>query len=410
MFQPLKGIKVIDLSLAGCGPSATKVLAEYGADVIWVEPPWGTSTRTVHKFDFYTVGKRSITLNLKAPEGHDVMVKLLETADIFVSNYRPGGIRRLGLDYESVKKINPKIVYATVNGYGDYGEERDLPGYDTNAFWAEGGLLKDFAEEGTILVPPAAVGDIATGLTLAGGIMAAMYNREKTGEGCHVFTSLLAQAVYMNHDALVEVQYGEKYPKSRKAPRRSLLNTYQCGDGGWITIAVTVDFERYFPGIMRAIGREDLIGDPRFQSIDDTTYARAPEMVRILDEGFAKLTQAEALKRLQSADIPAYKVQGTADLLDDPQVHANNMIYQLPVTTPPKENQECIYVPATPVKFDTLDSGVACNVTRGPRLGENTTEILKEYGYSDEAIASMAEKHITTLPENYTGEKKCCNK
>ena len=355
MFQPLKGIKVIDLSLAGCGPSATKVLAEYGADVIWVEPPWGTSTRTVHKFDFYTVGKRSITLNLKEPEGHDVMVKLLETADIFVSNYRPG-------------------------------------------------------EEGTILVPPAAVGDIATGLTLAGGIMAAMYNREKTGEGCHVFTSLLAQAVYMNHDALVEVQYGEKYPKSRKAPRRSLLNTYQCGDGGWITIAVTVDFERYFPGIMRAIGREDLIGDPRFQSIDDTTYARAPEMVRILDEGFAKLTQAEALERLQSADIPAYKVQGTADLLDDPQVHANNMIYQLPVTTPPKENQECIYVPATPVKFDTLDSGVACNVTRGPRLGENTTEILKEYGYSDEAIASMAEKHITTLPENYTGEKKCCNK
>ena len=397
MFQPLKGIRVIDLSLAGCGPSATKVLAEYGADVIWVEPPCGTSTRTVHKFDFYTTGKRNITLNLKKPEGHEAIIRMLKTADIFVSNYRPGGIQRLGLDYESVKEMNPKIIYATVNGYGDYGEERDLPGYDTTAFWAEGGLLKDIAEKGTILVPPVAVGDISTGLSLAGGIMAAMYNREKTGEGCHIFTSLLAQAVYMNHDALIEVQYGEKYPKSRKAPRRSMLNTYQCSDGEWITIAITVDFERYFPALMRAIGREDLIGDPRYQSIDDTTYERAPEMVQILDEGFAKLTQTEALKRLRKGDIPACKVQSTEDLLNDPQVRANKMIYRLPATTTPEGGQESIYVPATPVKFNDIDSGVGCNMNRGPQLGENTEEILKEYGYTDKEIRAMAENHVTML-------------
>lgn len=398
MFQPLKGVKVIDLCLAGCGPSTTKILAEYGADVIWVEPPWGTSTRTVHKFDFYTTGKRSVTLDLKKPEGREAILRMIRTADIFVTNYRPSGIRRLGLDHETLKQINPRLIYASVNGYGNYGESRDLPGYDTNAFWSEGGLLRDLAEEGTILVPPAAVGDIATGLSLTGGIMAAMYNREKTGEGCNVFTSLLAQAVYLNHDALVEVQYGETYPKTRKAPRRAMLNTYQCSDGGWLTIAITVDFERYFPALMRAVGREDLIGDPRFRSIDDTTYARAPELVRILDEAFAKIPQDEAIRRLQEADVPVCKIQGTAELLRDPQIHVNKMLYQLPVTTPPEEGQETIYVPATPVKFDDLDSGVACNVSRGPRLGEHSEEVLLEYGYTREEIASMVESCVTTLP------------
>lgn len=398
MFQPLRGIKVIDLCLAGCGPSTTKVLSEYGADVIWVEPLCGTSTRSVHKFDFYTTNKRAITLNLKRPEGHEAILRMIQTADIFVTNYRPGGVRRLGLDYEHLRAVNPRLIYASVNGYGDYGEERDLPGYDTNAFWAQGGLLRDLAEEGSMLVPPAAVGDIATGLALVGGITTALYNRERTGEGCHVFTSLLAMAVYMNHDALVETQYGEIYPKSRLRPRRSLLNTYRCADGEWITIAVTVDFPRYFPPLMRAVGREDLIGDPRWTCIEDTMYQRAPEMVAILDEAFGKLSREEAVERLVEAGIPVSKIQGTADLLRDPQVLANRMIYDLPVTAPPKPGQEKITVPATPVKFNTLDSGIEENTERGPRLGEHSVQILREYGYSDQEIQALLDAGITSAP------------
>lgn len=399
MFQPLKGVKVIDVCLAGCGPSTTKLLSEYGADVIWVEPLSGTSTRTVHKFDFYTTNKRSITLNLKSLEGHEAILRMIQTADIFVTNYRPGGIRRLGLDYDRLKEVNPRLIYASVNGYGDYGEARDLPGYDTNAFWAQGGLLRDLAEEGSMLVPPAAVGDISTGLALVGGIMAAMYNRERTGEGCHVFTSLLAMAVYINHDALVETQYGEIYPKSRLRPRRSMLNTYRCADGEWITIAVTVDFDRYFPPLMRAVGREDLIGDPRWTCIEDTTYDCAPELVAILDEAFAKIPREEAVRRLVEGGIPVSRIQGTADLLRDPQVWANQMVYELPVTTPPAPEMERIVVPATPVKFNTLDSGITCNTRKGPRLGEHSTEILREYGYSEKDIQAMLDAGITSTPE-----------
>lgn len=399
MFQPLKGVKVIDLCLAGCGPSTTKLLSEYGADVIWVEPLCGTSTRSVHKFDFYTTNKRSITLNLKTPEGHEAILRMIRTADIFVTNYRPGGIRRLGLDYESLKAINPRLIYAAVTGYGEYGDEKDLPGYDTNAFWAEGGLLRDFAEEGSMLVPPAAVGDISTGLTLVGGIMTAMYNRERTGEGCHVFTSLLAQAVYMNHDALVETQYGETYPKSRLRPRRSMLNTYRCADGEWITIAITVDFDRYFPPLMRAVGREDLIGDPRWTCVEDTMYENAPELVEILDEAFSKIPREEAVRRLMEGDIPVSKIQRTADLLNDPQVKVNRMLYALPVTTPPTPDTETIIVPATPVKFNTLDSGVACNTKKGPRLGEHSVEVLEEYGYTDQEIRAMLDAQITSQAE-----------
>ena len=402
MFQPLKGVKVIDLCLAGCGPSTTKLLSEYGADIIWVEPLSGTSTRTVHKFDFYTTNKRSITLNLKRPEGREAILRMIRTADIFVTNYRPGGIRRLGLDYERLKEVNPRLIYASVNGYGDYGEERDLPGYDTNAFWAEGGLLRDFAEEGSMLVPPAAVGDISTGLALVGGIMTAMYNRERTGEGCHVFTSLLAMAVYMNHDALVETQYGETYPKSRMRPRRSMLNTYRCADGEWLAIAVTVDFDRYFPPLMRAVGRDDLIGDPRWTCIEDTMYDRAPELVAILDEAFAGFPREEAVRRLMEGGIPVSRIQGTADLLRDPQAWANQMLYELPATTPPAPGMERIVVPATPVKFNGLDSGVVCNTEKGPRLGEHSKEVLREYGYSEADIQSMLDAQITSSPTRET--------
>lgn len=230
MYQPLKGITVIDLTLAGSGPSCTKLLSEFGANVIWVEAPSGTSTRAVHKFDFYTTGKRAVALNLKTPEGKEVLTRMLKTADVFVSNYRPKGLAHLGLSYEDVKAVKPDIIYATLTGFGEEGPEANNAGYDPVAFWAKGGMLRDIAEKGSLVVPPIAVGDITAGMGLFGGICAALYGRQQTGEGCHVFTSLLAQAVYLDHDALIETQYGEEYPKTRLQPRRAMLNTYRCSD------------------------------------------------------------------------------------------------------------------------------------------------------------------------------------
>lgn len=397
MYKPLEGINVLDLCLAGSGPSCTKLLAEFGANVIWVEALGGTSTRAVHKYDFYCTGKRALTLNLKSPEGKEAITRILKDTDVFVSNYRPKGLRNLGLTYEEVKAIRPDIIYATLTGFGEEGAEANNAGYDPVAFWAKGGLLRDIAEKGSLVVPPIAVGDITAGEGLFGGICAALIGRAKTGEGCHVFTSLLAQAVYLNHDALIETQYGEEYPKTRLEPRRSMLNTYQCSDGKWITMTITDKFDKYFDALLRAIGREDLVGDPRWQKIEDTMYEGAPELVKIFDEAFAKMTQEEALEALHSIDAPVDKVQSTEELLKDPQVLANKYVYKLEATVPPTDTADSqIYVPASPIKFNTIDSGVI-DQTRGPRLGEHSVEILKEYGFSDEEIQDFIDRKITSV-------------
>ena len=129
MYRPLDGIKVVDFCLAGAGPSCTKQLTEFGADTIWVEPLKGSSTRDVHKFDFYTTGKRAITLNLKSDKGMDVMLRLIKEADVFVTNYRPNAVRRLGLGYDDVKVVNPRIVYASLTGFGEIGPDANNAGY-----------------------------------------------------------------------------------------------------------------------------------------------------------------------------------------------------------------------------------------------------------------------------------------
>lgn len=399
MYQPLKGINVLDLTLAGSGPSCTKLLAEFGANVIWVEALSGTSTRAVHKYDFYCTGKRNLTLNLKTPEGKEALNRIMKTADVFVSNYRPKGLKNLGLTYEEVKAVKPDIIYATLTGFGEEGAEANNAGYDPVAFWAKGGLLRDIAEKGSLVVPPIAVGDITAGMGLFGGICAALYGRKMTGEGCHVFTSLLAQAVYLNHDAMIETQYGEEYPKSRLEPRRAMLNTYKCKDGKWITMTITDKFDKYFNPLLKVLGREDLIGNPKWQKIEDTMYDGAPELVKIFDEAFAKMTQEEALEALHSIDAPVDKVQSTEEMMRDPQVLANKYVYKLEASVPPEGADDPeIWVPASPIKFNDVDSGVIGN-ERGPKLGENSVEILKEYGFSDGEIQDMIDRKITSVSE-----------
>lgn len=390
MVKPLEGIRVVDLTLAGAGPSCTKLLAEYGAEVIWIEPLTGTSTRKVHKFDFYTAGKRSVTLDLKTDEGMEILRCLIRLADVFVSNYRTRALRKLRLDYESVKEMNSRIIYATLTGFGEEGPEADFPGYDPVAFWAHSGMLRDYAEPGSLLVPPVAVGDLATGQALAGGVCAALFHRERTGESERVFTSLLAEAAYLNHDAVVECQYGEQFPKSRKKPRRALLNTYQCKDGKWITLAVLDKFEQYFFPMLKALGREDLVEDARWCRIEDTMYQNAPEVVEILDEAIAGMTQTEVLTVLESMDIPVTRVYSTEEMIRDPQVRENN--YIIPIQA--SDGRE-ILIPANPIKLADVNSGTV-GLGPGPGLAEHSVEVLRELGYDDVTIADFLERRITS--------------
>lgn len=387
MYKPLRGIKVIDWSTAGAGPSCTKLLSEYGADVVIVEPKEGTSTRAVFKMVFYNTGKRSIVLNLKTQEGMEIMMGLIQNADVFVSNYRTKALKKLGLTYERLKEQNPRLIYATLTGYGEEGPDADRPGYGPIAFWAKGGMLRDFAEKGSLLVPPIAVGDIAAGQALAGGVCAALYQREKTGRGEKISTSLLAQAAYLNHDAIIQTQYGDEYPKSRLEPRRALINSYQCSDGEWIVVTC-VDFDKYFWKLLKAIGLDDLVGDSRWTCIEDTMYEHAPELVAILDEAFGKMTLNETAKALNSIDFPFNKVQSSKDMIHDPQSRANNYIFDIIAPT-----GETLAIPANPVKFTDKNSGVS-DFRMAPELGEHTREVLKEQGYSDEEIDNLTKKGV----------------
>lgn len=399
MTDFFKGIKIVDFTLAGSGPSCTKLLTEWGADDIWIEPLSGTSTRTVHKYDFYTAGKRNITLNLKTEEGKDAIYRMIKTADVFVTNYRPRAVKKLGLDWETLHEMNPRLVYASLTGFGETGEKVNNPGYDSVCFWAEGGLLRDIAEKGTLVVPPIAIGDITTGIALAYGVAAALYNREKTGKGIKVSSSLLGTAAYINHDALIEVQYGEKYPKTRKAPRRALLNTYQCSDGKWIVLAMPQNFDRYFNKFCReVIDRPDLADNPKYTCAEDTMYDKAPEFVEILDEAFSKMTRDEAVRRLKAIDAPVDIVQSTEDLLTDQQVLDNKYIYKREATIPPEGGDKDIWIPSSPVKAGDINDGTELKC-RGPKLGEHSVEILKEYGFSDEEIQKMLDKGVTSKPD-----------
>lgn len=387
MVKTLEGIKVVDFTLAGAGPACTKALAEYGADDILVEPLTGVSTRVNRKYDFYHGYKRSLPVNLKTQEGQEIMARLLEDADVFVTNYRMKALCNLNLDYETLSRKYPKLIYAILTGYGEEGEQKDDPGFDITGFWAQSGLLHDImnADDPMPIMAPSGMGDTDAGTTLALGVVAALFHREKTGKGMKVSTSLLAQGLYVNNGQIIEAQYGYQYPMSRKKPDRALKNVYRCKDGGWIEM-MTMNWEKDFWNVMRAIGREDLVGDPRWTCMKDTEDEKAPEVVKILDEGLGKLTTEEACSRLKMYGIAHAKVVKSADTLTDPQIAANK--YLVPNTC---VDGKTIMLPAFPVRVGDNEPS---EYIGAPRLGQHTEEILKEHGYSQAEILHLIENKI----------------
>lgn len=386
MIQTLKGINVVDMTIAGAGPIGGHMLAEYGADVILVEPVTGVNSRVWHGLDLYHGNKRSIALNLKDPDGKQVMMDLLKNADVFITSYRLRALDHMGLDWETLHKLYPHLIVANLSGYGDFGPRRDDPGYDVIGFWAMGGILHTIEEkDGDLPVLPGGVGDTSAGRSLALGVINALFYRERTGEAIRVNTSLVAEGVWDNQDALIECQYGTEYPRTRKKPRHSLLNTYKCKDG-WV-ILITLNFEKDFWNIMRALGRDDLVGDPRWTKFTDTDDEGAPEVVKIFDESFAKLTTAEAAERFGKYGIPIQKVLSEKEVLEDPQVLANKYVF--PHT---QYDGKKIMLPASPLQFgDNTPIENHC----APAIGEQSIEIMKELGYSDEKINDLLDRKVS---------------
>ncbi len=399
--QPLKGIRVIDFCTHGAGPAACKMLADWGAEVIKVEPLEGEAGRYTSKVlgmradeldnphaELINANKKSLPLNLKHPEGKAVMDKLLASANVFVSNYRIRALDKLGIGWEEMHAKHPHIIWAVLTGFGLYGPAANNAGFDTVAFWARSGAMIDFSENGELpLTPPFALGDFTTACPLAAGIAAACYQQAKTGQGERVVTSLYGQGLWANSAVFQAVNHGNPWPKSRKLPDSPLRNTYRCKDGTWVMMG-TVIYDRYFPVVCKMIGREDLISDERFNT-EAAAKINSRAFVDILDEVFATKDYDEWAKLLTENDIAYDRVNHIKDTIDDPQAWENGFIYKY-ITREGKED----LVVGTPVKFGDCVPAPHLNA---PLLGEHSAEILKALGYSEDQIKALNDAQTTIV-------------
>lgn len=409
MFKPLDGVKVIDLTYFVAGPGAARILADWGADVIKVEPSFGDPGRgtgatmscpTVKDcnpfYTAYNANKRGLSLNLKSDEGKAVLYKLLESADVFVSSYRTGALKRLGLDYDSLSKKFPHLIWAQINGFGDFGPAKDNAGFDTVAFWARSGAMIDITEKDTSPVNPLiGFGDATTSCSLSGGICAALYQKAKTGKGCKVMVSLFAQAIWSESAGMVSTQYGDEYPKTRLNPGSPVMDTFKSADGKWFYMSI-LEPDRYNDALMKELGRNDLVGDPRYCTAV-AAKAHSSELVEILSAEFAKHTMDEIAAMFARADIAYDRVQHIKEVLDDPQALEN--MYIIPV-----ENRDGTVTkqPMTPIRFATTEPAriedIAPTMERqAPLVGEHSAEILKEHGYTDEDIQKLVDSKVVYI-------------
>ena len=386
MEKLLEGITVVELSTAAAGPMAGKLLAEYGADVIFVEAPSGIMNRYTIQFGFMFTGKRTISVDLKTEEGREVLYRILEKADVFLSNFRKRALKKLGVWYDDIKDRYPALIYGFISGYGEKGAMRDDPGYDNTAFWGHAGIFHDMIEKSTMemSIPPqlSGVGDFICGTTLAMGIGMALNYRDRTGKGLKVSTSLLSLGLYANASQMIQLQYGASYPKSRLEPDRALSNTYPAKDG-WFYL-ITLNFEKDFPKLLKIIGREDLTGDPRWQCMKDTEGDGAKELRGIFDRGFRQFTIKQLRTMFRENGLAFGELFGCRDELDDPQAIENGYL-----TTIRNADGRTITVPVSPIRYNDEYHHI---LSPAPSLGRDTREILEEFEYSQDMITKLIQE------------------
>lgn len=395
MNKPLTGIKVVECTFFVAGPSAGMNLADWGAEVIKVEPVYGEPGHRRDEqgnievrdeyFNVYNRKKRGIALNTKDPRGKEILGRILEDADVFLTSYRPSALEKMGLDWDTLHRKYPGLVYAALTGFGDEGPERDNPGFDTVAFWARSGLMQDIIDRGNnVLIPPVAFGDLACGAVLAGAIGTALFNRERTGIADRVSLSLYGLALYSLSYLVFDVQTGGSYPMSRLEPALPMMASFKCRDGKWFYMA-NVDHEKHYGDLMRLLGREDLIQDERYKSRTAAQKNRT-EFIRILDAEFAKYDRDTCLEILRKADIAHSTINHVEDNLKDPQALANS--YLLPMYM---RDGSTPLVPSTPLRFGSSEMD---DMGMGPLLGEDTKEVLMKYGYSDDELDMLAAEKV----------------
>lgn len=401
-MKPLEGIKVVDLTTYMATPATGRVLGEWGADVIKVEASKGDPCRVTQAavfnmpmsdeenlaFDMVNLNKRFIALNLKSETGKEIMYKLLEQADIFITTQRNKSLQKLGLDWETLHEKFPRLIMGHGLGYGKYGAEKDDPGFDVTCYMARGGVFGTTVNRGdSPMIPTNGYGDMQASMFLAAGLCAAVIGREKTGVGEYVTCALQHAAVYTLIVGMISAQYGNPYPKSRLEVICPFNNVYMTGNGKYIAMC-DPEYDRDYNKIMGLIGRDDLIDDPKYVNCVKMNEANLnAEVVGIMDEALAKMTSEEALKLFKDAGIPIEPCQTPLDVYEDQNVWDND--YLVKIKYPEAERN----IPTAPIQFDSVP---APEFIPTGKLGSSTVEVMRELGYSDDQIqAALADGSVT---------------
>jgi formyl-CoA transferase/CoA:oxalate CoA-transferase len=377
MTGPLDGVRVVDLTSYIAGSYGAMMLADLGADVVKVEAIEGDSFRELSGFYGWNRGKRSLAVNLKEPDGRAIVHRLARHADVVMENMRPGVVERLGVDYETLRAINPRLVYSTVTAFGSDGPYKDRPGFDP-LLQAMGGLmtLQGFGEAPQYLrIAPT---DYYCAALACQAILAALFVRERTGRGQRVQTSLL-QAVLALQSGLV-VDYPGHEVVYRNTPTYRL---YQAGDGESFFLAV--GNQSFWVKLCKVIGREDLAQDPRFGSwVSRRDNAEA--LMPLLESAFASRPAAEWVRILTDNDIPAALTQSLQQFMRDPAVLHHKMVvqYDHPELGP-------LSLMGQPLRFSETQ---APDAGPPPTLGQHTAQVLRQAGYADHEIADLRRRGV----------------
>jgi len=386
------GLKVVDLASFIAGPAAAVILSDFGADVIKVEPPQGELWRIANKIPPQPIAKdpyqwhlsnrnkKGLALDLKSPDAAAVVERLVKWADVLIVNTPHAARKKLHLEYDDVAQWNPRLIYADLTGFGEKGPDANLPGFDITAYWSRSSLLAQTRDAGAPPTwPVSGSGDHATAVGLFSAIVMGLYRRERTGKGSYVTTSLLAEGVWAAgvnvQGALSEAKFFGLH--DRKSPPNPMMNVYRSGDDKWFLLLVTPD---KLVALVKAIGRPELLTDPRFNE-PAKLGANSGALTAILDEVFAAQPMAHWGEVFDGAHITYGEVRGPSDVVNDPQLRANDIVVPLEGA-----GGKITSTISSPIQVH----GVAkVPARRAPDIGEHNDEVLKQLGFDAKAIDGL---------------------
>ncbi len=394
----LEGIKVLSMGQIVAIPAASSTMADWGAEVIKLEPLTGEMHRGLKRAQSVDTGKinwvmqvlnrnkKGIAIDLSQEAGREIVYKLVQESDVFMSNYKRSSVKKLKLDYDTFHRINPRLIYAFVSGYGAVGPDRDERGYDFTAGWARSGMMDLIGEPGT---PPAPqrVGmiDSVAGAHIVSAVCAALLEREKTGRGQEIEVSLYHAAVWsLAVDIQGTLAGNEPVKHDRTKAQNPVWNSYQTSDNRWFWLAM-LQSDPAWPGFCRAIEKPELENDPRFDDLE-SRRENCEELIRIIESVLATKTMAEWEERFKENNCMYGRVQTPVEVTNDPQALANDFFVEVEHPGAGK-----IKLVTTPVKFSDNPASLR---TTCPELGQHNEEIILELGYNWDDIARFKEQGV----------------